>query len=501
MRKNEKFIAKCENYTFEGLGVVKYENKPVFVKNMLEGESGEIIVTKVLKNYAFGKCLRLIEISHERVEPLCPVYKQCGGCQIAHMSQDAQRTFKRQRVQDCINRIGKLDTEVSDVLSMDSPYHYRNKGQIPVGVKNDRVICGFYRIHSNDIIEMNECLIQHDAINEMVKMIKELLQKYQNGEYFRHLLIKVGFYTKQVMVVLIVRDEHIPNLDQMVNEISRHENVKSIILNLNQRKDNVILGEKEILLYGSSTIRDQLHDLKFNISSKSFYQVNPIQTLRLYDKAVEFAELSGRETVLDLYCGIGTISLFMARKAKHVIGIEIIEDAIEDAKENAVLNHIQNAEFICSDAGTFAQKLAEKNMKVDVICVDPPRKGCDEKTLNSILKMDPKRIVYVSCDPSTLARDLYFLSHHDYEVKKIQPVDMFPNSFHVETVVMLSHKKPDSVINVKVEFGEGQGKVPLDNITKRAAAYKPKERVTYKMIKKYIEAKYASRYIPHISQR
>lgn len=440
MRKNDKFVGKCESYTYEGLGVVKYENKPVFVKDMLEGESGEIIITKVLKNYAFGRCLNRIETSQERVEPKCSIYKQCGGCQISHMSNEAQKAFKKKRVEDCLVRIGKIDVEVNDVLSMEDPYHYRNKGVIPVGVKNEQVVCGFYRIHSNEIIDMNECLIQHELINEMLQIIKELIQKYQNGDYFRHLLIKAGFKSQEVMVVLIVKDEKIPYLDEMVKKISQHDKVKSIILNLNQRNDNVILGEKEILLYGSSTIQDQLHDLKFNISSKSFYQVNPIQTLNLYDTAVEFADLKGEETVLDLYCGIGTISLFMAQKAKHVIGIEIIPQAIEDAKKNAAFNHISNTEFICSDAGTFASELAQKNIHLDVVCVDPPRKGCDEITLNSILKMSPDRIVYVSCDPSTLARDLNYLSQNGYEVKKVQPVDMFPHSFHVETVVLMTKK-------------------------------------------------------------
>lgn len=440
MKKNDKFIGKCENYTFEGLGVVKHENMPVFVKNMIQNETGEIVITKVLKNYAFGRCLKLIDVSEERVEPQCSLYKQCGGCQLQHMSSSAQKAFKRQRVQDCITRIGKLDLQVEDVLSMDHPVHYRNKGQVPVGIKNNEVLTGFYRIHSNDIIDMNECLIQHDSINKTVQVIKKLLQKYKNGEFFRHLLIKVGFVSQQIMVVLIVRDENIPYLKEMVEEISKDENVKSILLNLNQRNDNVILGEKEILLYGNKTIQDKLHDLSFNISSKSFYQVNPIQTLTLYDTAVEYAGLTGKELVLDLYCGIGTISQFMAQKAKHVIGIEIVEDAIKDAKINAELNNIHNIEFVCSDAGTFAKQLASQNLKPDVVCVDPPRKGCDQTTLDSILFMDPKRIVYVSCDPSTLARDLNYLSQHQYTVEKVQPVDMFPHSFHVESVVLMTRK-------------------------------------------------------------
>ena len=440
MKKNDKFIGKCESYTFEGMGVVKHENMPVFVKNMIMNETGEIVITKVLKNYAFGRCLKLINESEHRVEPKCLLSKQCGGCQLQHMSASEQKAFKKQRVQDCITRIAKLDIEVEDVISMDEPYHYRNKGQIPVGMMNNEVVTGFYRIHSNDIIDMNECLIQHEFINEILQTTKKLIQKYQNGQYFRHLLIKVGFITKQIMIVLIVNNENIPHLDKMIQELSKNTNVKSIILNINQRNDNVILGEKEILVYGNKTIQDQLHDLTFNISSKSFYQVNPIQTLKLYDTAVEYAQLSGNETVIDLYCGIGTISQFMAKKAKHVIGIEIVEDAIKDAKINAKNNNIQNIEFYCSDAGTFAKKLASESFKPDVVSVDPPRKGCDQLTLDSILTMDPKRIVYISCDPSTLARDLKYLSEHNYKVERVQPVDMFPHSFHVETVCLLSRK-------------------------------------------------------------
>lgn len=438
MKKNEKLIGECISYTYEGMGVVKKDGFPIFVKNMLEGETGEIVITKVLKNFAYGRCLTLIKESSERVKPVCPIDKQCGGCQISHMSVKEQKRFKTQRVQDCITRIAKMDFQVKDVLTMENPYHYRNKAQIPVGVKDDRVICGFYRIHSNDIIDMDECLIQHPATNKMALLIKDLIQEYGNGEYFRHLLLKVGFISGEMMVVLIVKNREVPHLKEMVERISRFDEVKSIILNINTTQGNVILGDEEEVLYGKDSIEDTLQDLKFHISSKSFYQVNPIQTVNLYNIALKYANLSGNESVLDLYCGIGTITLFMAKKAKHVIGIEIVPEAIVNAKENASLNHIENVDFICSDAASYASKVAEENQKIDVICVDPPRKGCDEITLQSIIKMDPTRIVYVSCDPSTLARDLKYLSEHDYEVKEIQPVDMFPNSYHVETVVLMS---------------------------------------------------------------
>lgn len=438
MKKNDKITATCVSYTFEGLGVVKVDNYPLFVKDLLVGEKALIVVTKCLKNYGFGKVLEIIEPSKERVVPKCSLYKQCGGCQISHLSADAQKAFKKERVQDCITRLAKLDIQVEDVLTMSNPWNYRNKGQIPVGLKDEQVVCGFYRIHSNDIIDMNECHIQHPLINEVMQLCKKLLSKYNCAQYFRHLLIKVGFNTKQVMVVMIVNQKEFKNRDEFVSELSQHENIKSIILNLNQRNDNVILGDEEMTLFGSDTIEDILNGLRFKISSKSFYQVNPIQTVNLYGKAVEYAQLTGNETVLDLYCGIGTITMFLAQKAKYVIGIEIVPQAIENAKENAKLNNITNVEFECSDAASYAEKLAESGLKLDVISVDPPRKGCDEITKQSIIKMQPERIVYVSCDPSTLARDLRYFEDNGYKTKIVQPVDMFPNSFHVETVALLS---------------------------------------------------------------
>lgn len=437
MKKNDKITATCVSYTFEGLGVVKVDNYPLFVKNLLVGETAEIVVTKCLKNYGFGKVLQILTPSDDRVLPACPIYKQCGGCQISHLSVKEQKKFKKEHVQDCITRIAKLDLQVEDVLTMDEPWNYRNKGQIPVGVKDGQVVCGFYRIHSNDIIDMDECHIQHSLINEIAQLCKQLLTKYQCAEYFRHLLIKVGFMSQQAMVVLIVNERNFPNRDKFVEELSQHKCVKSIILNLNQRNDNVILGDEEITLYGQDYIVDELNGLRFKISSKSFYQVNPVQTVNLYNKAVEFAQLEGNETVLDLYCGIGTITLFLAQKAKHVIGIEIVPEAIENAKENARLNKITNVEFECSDAASYAEKLANSGIKLDVISVDPPRKGCDDITKQSIIQMQPKRIVYVSCDPSTLARDLRYFEDHGYKAKIVQPVDMFPNSFHIENVCLI----------------------------------------------------------------
>lgn len=441
MKKNDKIIGTCLNYTFEGMGVVKHEGFPVFVKDMLVGEVGEIVITLVKKTYAYGRLLNLYDRSEERVEAKCPIFKKCGGCQIQHMSVKEQAQFKKQRVQEVIHRIGKLDLEVEDILTMDNPYYYRNKGQVPVGIDKGSVVTGFYRINSNQIIDMKECMIQSPKINDIVSKMKELLVKYEVPDIFRHILVKHAFATNQVMVVWIVKDRKWTHQKEMLDDLLKaFPEIKTVIVNVNQRNDNVILGEKEYILYGDGKITDKLGDLSFLISSKSFYQVNPVQTKVLYSKVVEFAQLNGSEEVLDLYCGVGTISLHLAKSAKHVTGIEIIPDAIKDALENAKLNSIENVSFLCSDAAKYATQLVKENKKVDVIVVDPPRKGCDEETIQSMIKMNPDKIVYVSCDPSTLARDLNRLNTLGYITKKVLPVDQFPNTFHVESVCLIERK-------------------------------------------------------------
>lgn len=441
MKKNDRIIAECNGYTHEGHGVVKVDGFPLFVKGMCKNETGEIIVTMVKKNYGFGKLWNIITPSGERVTPPCPIAKQCGGCQLQHMSYQEQLAFKKQKVQDVITRIAKLDVQVHDVIGMENHTYYRNKGQIPVGVQNDQVLTGFYRINSNTIIDTDNCMIQSKRINEVLRVMRSLLTTYQNAAVFRHVLIKDAFSTGEVMVVWIVRGKEVPYAKEMCEELCTSlPFIKSVIVNINQREDNVILGEEEYLLYGKESIVDSIHDLKFHISSKSFYQINPAQTEVLYNKALEYCMLTGKETVIDLYCGVGTISMFLAQKAKKVIGVEIIPSAIRDAKENAALNQIDTIEFVCSDAATYASKLNEEGIHPDVIVVDPPRKGCDEETLQSMIAMAPSRIVYVSCDPATLARDLKILSEHHYVVQEVQPVDQFCFSFHVESVVKLVKK-------------------------------------------------------------
>lgn len=488
MKKNEIVVGVCEDYTNEGLGVAKVDGFPLFVKGLLRGERARLLVMKVKKGYGFAKIVELLEESGERQKPFCKIYQWCGGCQLQHMSLKEQAYFKQQKVAHALRRIGNCEAKVEPILAMDAPYGYRNKGQIPIGVDAyGEVVCGFYRMNSHDIIDMEVCPIQSDLINTCVAVMKEGLRRFGCAAYFRHLLVKHAFANDTVMLVWIVRERVFLQMQELCDwVVGKLPMVKSIVLNVNQRKDNVILGEEEFLLYGEQMIYDTLGGIEFGISAKSFYQVNPVQTKVLYEQALAFAQLSGSEEVLDLYCGVGTISLFLAQHAKHVTGIEIVGDAIRNAKENARRNGIDHVDFICSDAAQYAAVLAERGKKADVVVVDPPRKGCDELTLASILQMEPKRIVYVSCDPATLARDVRYLEERGYECVRVQPVDMFGWSYHVETVVLLSHKSPDSVINVKVEFGESDDKISLDAIAERAKKYQPKPKITYKMIQEYV---------------
>ena len=397
---------------------------------------------------------------------------------------------------------------------METPYAYRNKAQFPVGEDKDgNIVIGFYAGRTHHIVEQTDCCIGAPENGEVLRKVKAYMQKNQIRPYneehhsgtVRHILIRTGYHTKEIMVCLIVnvaKASCLKNAEQLTESLREMDGMTSVMVNFNTEKTNVILGKKSEVLWGQPYIEDFIGDVKYQISPQSFFQVNPMQTEKLYAKALEYAGLTGNETVWDLYCGIGTISLFLAKNARKVYGVEIVPQAIEDARNNAKRNGIDNAEFFVGKAEEVVPAFYEKALKQvqdseagksihpDVVVVDPPRKGCEEILLETIVKMQPQRIVYVSCDSATLARDLKFLSANGYAVKKVQPVDQFGHSVHVETVVLLSHKKPDGHINVKVEFGKGEGKVPLDNIAKRAESYKPKERVTYKMIKEYIEAKY-----------
>lgn len=442
MIKNQIISGKCLDYTFDGLGVVKYDTFCLFVKGMLVNEEGEIIVTSVKKNYGYGRLLKLTVPSSERREFPCQNAKQCGGCQLQHMSYQEQLSFKHDIVQKDINNIAHLETEVLSVLAAENPYAYRNKIIMPVKKdKSGNTATGFYRYNSHDIIPIEQCLLQSDVSNQLVNKIKILIDKYDLSSLIRYVMLRDMVRTEQIMVVFICYKKDIKSLKPLCDELVKYESkIKSIILNVNGEDTNVVLGKEDYLLYGNDHIFDILCGLKFKVSAHSFYQVNTFQTEKLYMQAIKMAELSKNDIVLDLYCGVGTIGLSLSRYVKKVIGVEIVEQAIIDAKENARINQIDNAEFICGDAQKVVRKFQEENIHFDCIVVDPPRKGCSNDTIDSLINLQSKKIVYISCHPSTLARDLNKLKEH-YEIKMIQPVDMFSQTYHVETVVLLSHKK------------------------------------------------------------
>lgn len=443
MKKNDTVIGICENYTHDGMGVVRIDGFPLFVKGLLVNEKALIKVVKMKKTYGYGRIQTLLDESEQRRVPPCPLAKSCGGCQLQHMSYEEQLRFKQQKVQNMMDRIAQLDITVLPVKGMETPYFYRNKAQIPFRVNDGVLHSGFYRINSNDIVDMEECRIQSAMINTIYQDAKSILQQYpQLLAKMRHVLIKHAFYTDEIMVVVISHPLVDPAWKVFAKQLAqRHPQIKSVMLNINDRNDNVILGEEEHVLFGKDYIRDTMADFSFHISAKSFYQVNPVQTRVLYETALKACQLQGDETVLDLYCGVGTISMFLANHAKKVIGIEIVEAAISNAKANAVRNGISNITFVCSDAAAYAKEVAEQGMHVDVICVDPPRKGCAESVLRDMVSMQPKRIVYVSCDPGTLARDLRLLDAFGYHCEMVQPVDMFPQTNSVECVATLSKKE------------------------------------------------------------
>ena len=426
----------------------------------------------------------------------CPHSRKCGGCQLQNLTYAEQLEWKNRL---CVKLLGRF-AHVEPILGMENPYHYRNKVQAAFGTtRAGRIISGIYQSSTHNIVAVDSCMTEDRTADKIIVDIRRLLADFKMTTYnevtgrgfLRHVLVKRGFATNEVMVVLVTGTPIFPARNNFLRALLKlHPEITTVVQNVNDRYTSMLLGPSEKTLYGPGFITDVLCGLKFRISAKSFYQINPAQTEVLYGKAMEFAGLTGRETVIDAYCGIGTIGMIAAKTAGQVLGVEVNRDAVRDAIANAKLNNIKNIRFVCADAGEFMVDMAQNGERCDVLLMDPPRAGSDQAFLSSAVTLAPTRIVYVSCNPETLARDLLFLTKRGYRVKKIQPVDMFPHTNHVETVVLLSHKKPDSTISVKVEFGEGEGKVPLDNIAKRAEAYKPKERVTYKMIKEYIEAKY-----------
>ena len=426
----------------------------------------------------------------------CPLYKKCGGCQLQNLTYEQQLRYKQVK---CIRLLGKF-CRVGEIIGMENPYHYRNKVQAAFALdRHSNIISGVYQSSSHKIVPVTVCMTEDEKADEIIGTIRRLLKNFKLRPYnedtgrgfLRHVLVKRGFKSGQIMVVLVTGTRDFPKKKDFVATLLKiHPEITTVVQNVNNQKTSMVLGNRSEVLFGDGYITEQLGDFSFRISPKAFYQINPIQTEVLYNTTLEFAGLTGKETVIDAYCGTGTIGIFASPKAKKVVGVELNPDAVKDACVNAKLNSAENTEFYNADAGEFLADAAASNEKYDVVIMDPPRSGSTVKFLKSVVKLAPKTVVYVSCNPETLARDLMFLVRNGYKVKKIQPVDMFPHTNHVETVVLLSHKKPDGHINVKVEFGKGEGKVPLDNIAKRAEGYKPKERVTYKMIKEYIEAKY-----------
>ena len=534
MKKNDTAVVKITDIGVNGEGIGKVDGYTLFIKDAVIGDTVEAKVMKAKKNYGYARLMEIIEPSPDRVEPKCPFARRCGGCQIQEMSYERQLAFKEQKVRGNLERIGGFSPELLDqvtepIVGMDEPFFYRNKAQFPFGRdKAGTPVTGFYAGRTHDIIANTDCALGVPVNKEILEIILDYMKENDVPAYdektgrglVRHVLIRYGFTTKEIMVCLVVNGHKIPHIEKLIEKLTAIPGMTSITMSVNTKQTNVIMGDSFEVLWGQGYITDYIGDIKYQISPLSFYQVNPVQTQKLYSLALEYADLKGGETVWDLYCGIGTISLFLAQKAGQVYGVEIVPQAIDDARENAKLNGITNAEFFVGKAEEvlpeyYAREMGVKNsvdkdgtqaksgtggdeenrqaqaaVRADVIVVDPPRKGCDETLLETIIRMAPEKVVYVSCDSATLARDLKVLCGNGYELEKMRAVDQFPMTVHVETVVLLSHKKPDGHINVKVEFGEGEGKVPLDNIAKRAEAYKPKERVTYKMIKEYIEAKY-----------
>ena len=500
-RKNDLVTLEIEDCGIDGEGIGKADGFTVFVKDAVIGDTVTAKIIKAKKNYGYGRLMEVLKPSPYRVEPKCEFARQCGGCQLQALSYDQQLVFKTNKVKGHLERIGGFtDIPMEPIIGMDELFHYRNKAQFPVGRnKEGKIVTGFYAGRTHNIIENRDCALGVAENKEVLDRVIAHMEKYGIEPYneatgkglVRHVLIRYGYFTKEVMVCLILNGNKIPKEEQLVKSLCEIPGMTSITINVNKKHSNVILGEEIRLLWGQEYITDRIGDISYQISPLSFYQVNPMQTLKLYAKALEYADLHGKETVWDLYCGIGTISLFLAQKAKFVRGVEIVPAAIENAKENAKLNGLENTEFFVGKAEEVLPREYKKNgVYADVIVVDPPRKGCDETLLETMVEMNPERIVYVSCDSATLARDLKYLCERGYELRKVCPVDQFGMTVHVETVVLLSHKKADSYIHIDVEFGEGEGKIPVDSIAKRAEAYKPKEKVTYKMIKEYIEAKY-----------
>ena len=495
LEKNRIYRAHIDGYSSEGLGIARIDGQVVFVHGAVRGETCDVLVMKVLKNAAFGKIAALAEPSPARRQPDCPYYGRCGGCDFRHMSYEEELWAKRARVQDALTRIGGAEVTVEEILGAEQPLHYRNKSIYPISPAGE---VGFYRARSHQVVHVEHCLIQKPEADALAQAVRDYIARFQVEPYneatgrglLRHLYVRTSCRGES-LTCLLVNGSRLPHEQELVDMLrAAAPGVCGVVLGENTRRGNAILGDRYRTLWGRDYLTDTLCGLELRLSVPSFYQVNHDQAQRLYEKALEYAGLTGRELAVDLYCGAGTITQVLARRARHVIGGEIVPEAIRDAEDSARRNGVENVEFLCGDASRLAAELRQRGLRPDVICVDPPRKGLAPDVVEAAASMTPGRIVYVSCDPATLARDVARFAPLGYHPVRACAVDLFPGTAHVETVVLLSHKKADSYIHIDVEFGEGEGKIPVDSIAKRAEAYKPKEKVTYKMIKEYIEAKY-----------
>ena len=458
MKKNDKITVTIEDIGVNGEGIGKVEGYTLFVKDAIIGDTVEAVITKPKKNYAYAKMINIIESSKHRVPAKCPVARQCGGCQIQELSYEAQLAFKNKKVRGNLERIGGFSPELLDeimepICGMDEPFYYRNKAQFPIGTdKEGKIVTGFYAGRTHQIIPNIDCALGVPVNQDILQIILDYMNECHVTAYneetgrglVRHVLIRYGFKTKEIMVCLVINGDNLPHSEKLVDKLTQVEGMTSITYSVNRENTNVIMGKEIGVLWGQGYTTDYIGSVKYQISPLSFFQVNPVQTEKLYGLALEYADLKGEETVWDLYCGIGTISLFLAQKAEKVYGVEIVPQAIEDAKNNARINAIENAEFFVGKAEEvlpeyYAQYEREHGKKAyaDVIVVDPPRKGCDETLLQTMVQMQPERIVYVSCDSATLARDLKYLCENGYEMTRCRAVDQFPQSVHVEVAIKM----------------------------------------------------------------
>lgn len=450
VEKNKEYIVDIIDNGYEGEGIARIDDFTIFIQGAIKGEKVKILIVKVLTSHAFGKLLEIIEPSNKRINAECSTYKRCGGCNLRHIQYEETLKIKHDVVQNLVNKYLSHNIEVKETIGMENPYYYRNKAQYPVGYnKKGELVYGVFAGRSHDIIEIDTCYIQSVISEKIAKFVIQFMKRNNISAYeeqkgtgiVRHIMTKIGLHTGEIMVVLVVNSDNFPKEKELVNElISEFKEIATIIINVNKKNTNVIMGKENRVIYGNGHIYDTLGEYKFKISPLSFYQINPIQTEKLYNKAIELAKLKKEDIALDLYCGVGTIGIFVSKYVKKVYGVEIVEQAIFDAKENAKINKIDNIEFECGDVEEILDRyVKEHGIKPNVVFVDPPRKGLDALALDNILKILPNRIVYISCNPSTLIRDLKSLEEF-YEVGEIQPVDMFPWTSHVETISVLELK-------------------------------------------------------------